>query len=139
VKLLRKERVGSRVRRRYDAPHTPLERVLACPDLRPEVAAHLQRLRDGLDPFALARRIAQQLERIYALANSRHRGPRPRSLRPPCLGRSGSGSAATRAPTSPLAVGNIGDSAMIPASVTFLDGSPGPDRLEAWQRQRRAP
>jgi hypothetical protein len=75
VKLLRKERVGSRVRRRYDAPHTPLERVLACPDLRPEVAAHLQRLRDGLDPFALARVIAQQLDRIYTLANSRHSGP----------------------------------------------------------------
>jgi hypothetical protein len=68
VKLLRKERVGSRVRRRYDAPHTPLERVLACPDLRPEVAAHL-------DPFALARVIAQQLDRIYTLANSRHSGP----------------------------------------------------------------
>ena len=75
VKLLRKERVGSRVRRRYDAPHTPLERVLACPDLRPEVTAHLQRQRDDLDPFALARVIEQQLERIYALANSRHSGP----------------------------------------------------------------
>jgi len=74
VKLLRKERVGSRVRRRYDAPHTPLERVLACSALCPEVAAHLQRQRDGLDPFALARVIEQQLERIYALANSRHSG-----------------------------------------------------------------
>jgi hypothetical protein len=55
VKLLRKERVGARVRRRYDAPRTPLDRVLACPELRPEVAAHLQRQRDRLDPFALAR------------------------------------------------------------------------------------
>ena len=31
VKLLRKERVGSRLRRRYDAPRTPLDRVLASP------------------------------------------------------------------------------------------------------------
>jgi integrase-like protein len=72
VKLLRKERVGARVRRRYDAPRTPLERVLACPELRPEVAVQLQRQRDALDPFALARAIEHQLDRIYALANSRH-------------------------------------------------------------------
>jgi hypothetical protein len=75
VKLIRKERVGSRVRRRYDVPRTPLERVLACPEIRPEVAAHLQQQREGLDPFALARAIEQQLERIYALANPRHSAP----------------------------------------------------------------
>src|SRR3989475_4373641 len=75
VKLIRKERVGSLVRRRYDVPRTPLERVLACPEIRPEVAAHLQQQREGLDPFALARAIEQQLDRIYALANPRHSAP----------------------------------------------------------------
>jgi hypothetical protein len=75
VKLLRKERVGARVRRRYDAPCTPLDRVLACPELRPAVAAQLQRQRDRLDPFVLARTIEQQLERIYALAQARHPTP----------------------------------------------------------------
>ena len=75
VKLLRKERVGARIRRRYDAPCTPLDRVLACPELRPEVAAQLQRQRDRLDPFVLARTIEQQLERIYALAQARHPTP----------------------------------------------------------------
>jgi hypothetical protein len=39
------------------------------------VAAQLQRQRDRLDPFALARTIEQQLERIYALATSRPSGP----------------------------------------------------------------
>jgi hypothetical protein len=81
VKLLRKERVGARVRRRYDAPRTPLDRVLACPELRPEVAAQLQRQRDRLDPFALARTIEQQLERIYALATV-HRNPPPTPAAP---------------------------------------------------------
>ena len=75
VKLLRKERVGARVRRRYDAPRTPLERVLACPGIDSRRAAELRRQRDSLDPFALARAIDQQLERIYALANSRHSPP----------------------------------------------------------------
>ena len=73
VKLVAKERVGARVRRRYDAPRTPLERVLACPEITPEVAAELQRQRDRLDPFALAATINTKLERIYALANPHHR------------------------------------------------------------------
>src|SRR2546426_8985300 len=75
VKLLAKERVGARVRRRYDAPRTPLERVLACPEITPQVAAELQRQRDRLDPFALAAAIDTKLERIYALANPHHRPP----------------------------------------------------------------
>jgi hypothetical protein len=75
VKLLGKERVGSRVRRRYDTPRTPLERVLACPEINARVAEDLRRQRDRLDPFALARAIDQQLEQIYALANSRHSPP----------------------------------------------------------------
>jgi hypothetical protein len=49
--------------------------VLACPELRPEVAVHLQRQRDRLAPFALARTIERQLERIYALATSRPSAP----------------------------------------------------------------
>jgi hypothetical protein len=61
------------VRRRYDIPRTPLERVLACAETPPAIAAHLQQQRDRLDPFALARAIAQRLERIYVLANPRHR------------------------------------------------------------------
>ena len=75
VRLVSKERIGARVRRRYDAPRTPLDRVLACAEIRPEVAAQLRQQRAGLDPFALARAIEQRLEGIYALANPRHRAP----------------------------------------------------------------
>ena len=80
VKLLAKVRVGARVRRRYDVPQTPLERVLACPDIRPEFAAQLRRQRDELDPFELASAVAQQLERIYALTNPRHSLPATASV-----------------------------------------------------------
>ena len=71
VKLLRKERVGARLRRRYDAPRTPLERVLACADIDRAKVAALVALRDRLDPFALAAAIDRQLEAIFALANHR--------------------------------------------------------------------
>jgi len=71
VKLVRKERVGARLRRRYDAPRTPLERVLACADIDHAKVAALVALRDRLDPFVLAATIDRQLEAIFALANHR--------------------------------------------------------------------
>jgi len=71
VKLLKKVRVGSKVRRVYDGPRTPFERVRACPQADREQVAGLEELRKRLDPFQLAQRIERKLERIYRLANRR--------------------------------------------------------------------
>jgi transposase InsO family protein len=71
VKLVKKVRVGSKVRRVYDGPRTPLERMQACPEANPEHVARLQQLRKSLDPFALSRRIERKLERISRHANRR--------------------------------------------------------------------
>ena len=71
VKLVKKVRVGSKVRRVYDGPRTPLERVRACPQADRERVAQLENLRKQLDPFQLAKRIERKLERIYRLANRR--------------------------------------------------------------------
>jgi len=71
VKLLRKVCVGSKVRRVYDGPWTPFERVRACPQADREQVAQLDELRKRLDPFQLARTIDRKLERIYRLANQR--------------------------------------------------------------------
>ncbi len=79
MKLLEKTRVGSKLKRRYDKPHTPLDRLLNCPQPDPLKIQALKNLRDTIDPFALAKRIEQKLERIYLMAN-RHITP---SLNPP--------------------------------------------------------
>jgi hypothetical protein len=73
VKLMTKERVGARVRRRYDGPRTPLERVRQAPAADPTRVAVLVELQRTLDPFALAQRIDQALAEIYQLANHRVR------------------------------------------------------------------
>jgi hypothetical protein len=65
VKLARKERIGSRLRRRYEAPQTPFQRVTAAPATNPERVAELQRLRERLDPFELSRTIQTKLESIF--------------------------------------------------------------------------
>jgi transposase InsO family protein len=71
MKLTHKTRVGSKLKRSYDKPQTPLERLLACPQADPVKVQQLKRLRDQTDPFELAKRIEQKLERIFAMANQR--------------------------------------------------------------------
>ncbi|MGB9067715.1 MAG: transposase family protein [Candidatus Acidiferrales bacterium] len=71
VKLLKKVRVGSKVRRVYDGPRTPLERVRACAQANREKVMRLEEQRKRLDPFQLAKTIERKLERIYRLANRR--------------------------------------------------------------------
>ena len=68
VKLAKKERIGSRLRRRYQAAQTPLQRLGASPGVDAETVARLQRLRETLDPFELSRTIQAKLERIFHLS-----------------------------------------------------------------------
>jgi hypothetical protein len=79
VKLVRKERVGARLRRQYDAPRTPLERVQACPEVDKAAVASWIALRDQLDPFALSQAIDRKIERLLTLATT----PRARLAPPP--------------------------------------------------------
>ena len=84
MKLLMKVRRGSQLLRRADTPRTPFERVLACAEADPARVAELRERLQQTDPFELSRRIDQQLERLFHLANRgsvtpRERVPLPRS------------------------------------------------------------
>jgi hypothetical protein len=68
VKLVRKERVGARLRRQYDAPRTPLDRLQACPAVDTTAVTCWVALRDQLDPFALSQAINRKIERLVTLA-----------------------------------------------------------------------
>ncbi len=68
VKLAGKERVGSRLRRCYEAPQTPWQRVVKSPVADPERVAELGKERSELDPFQLSRRIQEKLEKIFRLS-----------------------------------------------------------------------
>jgi len=72
VKLVRKTRVGARLRRQYDRPQTPLDRLRTAGGGDPAQVRALVRQRARLDPFALAAAIDRKLQRIYRLANRRH-------------------------------------------------------------------
>jgi len=107
VKLIERQRLGTTLRRRYDAARTPLDRLLAWygeRPLPPPVKALVLR-RQNTDPFALAQAIEQQLERLDDLRSQR-RPSLPRiPFRPP-------------APLSPP--GGPGDSGDNPCPVRSL-------------------
>jgi hypothetical protein len=67
LKLQRKERRGSRLLRRYDAPQTPFARVRASAAIDAVKVAALERLFQHTDPFVLAQRIGQHLDRLVTL------------------------------------------------------------------------
>jgi hypothetical protein len=71
VKLVKKTRVGSKLRRVYDAPQTPLQRVARSGYAEAGRLAELMKLQGRLDPFELARSIDRKLKRIYEMANRR--------------------------------------------------------------------
>jgi len=74
IKLKAKMRVGSKFVRRYDQPRTPLERVIASKRGDSDKIEVLVRLRDELDPFALAKAIDAKLQIIWAM---RSKAPKP--------------------------------------------------------------
>lgn len=75
VKLQSKERKGSRLTRRYDAPQTPLDRLLQAECGDPQKIAALLKQRQVTDPFTLAAAIQYQVEKIWDLAHLK-RAPR---------------------------------------------------------------
>ena len=58
MKLLRKERHGSRIRRLYDRPQTPYQRLLASPAIPANTKRQLQRCYQSLNPALLHRQIS---------------------------------------------------------------------------------
>ncbi len=76
VKLVKKQRVGSRIVRRYSAAQTPLDRLPDSPGVQ-----MLKNLRTPINPFDLARTIECKLEMIWSLANDHH-SPKPVRRKP---------------------------------------------------------
>lgn len=63
-KLLKKERIGSKRKRTFDAPKTPCQRLLESPGIPPDTKLKLQSLLASLDPFILQKTINQKIRTI---------------------------------------------------------------------------
>jgi len=68
MKLIQKQRVGSRWVRRHDQPQTAYQRLLAHGDLTAKARRELRDRFHALDPFALAAEVERQLKPILGTA-----------------------------------------------------------------------
>lgn len=65
MKLVRKDRVAGRVKRVYDLPKTPYQRLLESNQISPQAARELRQLYVRLNPADLKRRIDKKLENLF--------------------------------------------------------------------------
>ena len=71
LKLERKERTQGRLRRVYGEPQTPLARVLASAEVKPQTKRRLEQEKARLNPFALKQSVARSLKAIASLRQVR--------------------------------------------------------------------
>jgi hypothetical protein len=71
LKLERKERSEGRLKRIYGAAQTPLARVLASPEVTPQIKLRLQQEKARLNPFVLKREVDRSLKIVAAMRQAR--------------------------------------------------------------------
>jgi hypothetical protein len=67
MKLEYKTRVGAKYKKKYSEPQTPLERILASPNVSPDSKEKLRKLEQTLNPFELKKSIETKLKIINKL------------------------------------------------------------------------
>lgn len=80
MKLVSKERTGSRVKKLYDKPATPYKRVLASPDVQQSDKKRIRKIYSTLNPAQLKRNITslqEKLLRIGVLKEQQRRDKQP--------------------------------------------------------------
>jgi hypothetical protein len=67
MKLVSKERINSKYRKKYDTPQTPCQRLLASDHIPSETKQKLSIVYGSLNPFVLRKNIEAKLKRIFKL------------------------------------------------------------------------
>ena len=75
MKLIKKTRYGSKVRRVYDQPQTPYHRVLQSPAVDAEVKARLKQQYATLNPVALKRELTRLTDGLLRAHADKTRPP----------------------------------------------------------------
>ncbi len=66
-KLIKKERIGSKIVKKYDKPQTPYERLLKCKEIDKDVKEVLRLQFKKLNPYNLEKQIQGKIRKIFAL------------------------------------------------------------------------
>lgn len=69
VKLISKERIGSRIVKKHDEPKTPFQRIIESAYIANEIKNELKREFKKLNPYVLEREIKQKIKQIMEIAS----------------------------------------------------------------------
>lgn len=67
MKLIEKDRVGGKVKKKYDKPKTPYQRIMECPTVSEEVKEKLRKEKETLNPFKLQAELQEKLALFHKL------------------------------------------------------------------------
>jgi len=74
MKLIKKERVGSKVKRKYDIPKTPYQRLIESGQISEEAKKELEAIYRSLNPAELKRKIDEKIHRLFKVYEEMQRG-----------------------------------------------------------------
>ncbi len=69
VKLISKERVGSKTIKRHDTPKTPYQRIMASVHVSESIKQSLEKKLETLNPFVLRETMEAKLKKIFSIIN----------------------------------------------------------------------
>jgi hypothetical protein len=67
VKLVSKERIGSKTIKRHDSPKTPYQRIMESSSINPSIKNTLSKQIEGLNPFVLRKAMEIKLKKVFQL------------------------------------------------------------------------
>lgn len=70
MKLISKDKVGSKTKKKYDQARTPYERLLSCETLSEEFKQILREERDKLNPLTLQAELQKKLALLNSMLNN---------------------------------------------------------------------
>jgi len=69
VKLIAKERIGSKTIKRHDSPKTPYQRIMESPHIHESVKESLSKQLENLNPFLLRKTMDKKMKTIFSINN----------------------------------------------------------------------
>jgi hypothetical protein len=70
VKLIAKERIGSKTIKHHDSPKTPYQRIISSPHIQESVKLSLSKQLENLNPFMLRKTMDKKLKIIFSIINT---------------------------------------------------------------------
>jgi len=76
IKLIAKERIGGKIRRKYDTPKTPYQRVIESQDVEEKKKQELKKIYESHNPAELKRAIDRKLDLLYKAYQKKNKSPK---------------------------------------------------------------